>query len=69
MSAPKHAGITCQCCDSVLDDLVVIGHVSLFVGDIDVVTAREPNPQHNARHVRTLRADPLAGAGRAKADC
>lgn len=54
MSAPKHAGIIRKCRDGMLDDLVVIGRGSLLVGDIQVVAAREPNPQHNARHVRSL---------------
>jgi hypothetical protein len=69
VSAPKHAGIARECCDSVLDSFVVIGRGRLLVGDIQVVTADEPNPQHNACHARSLRAYPVAGAARAEADC
>ncbi len=44
MFAPKHAGIGQKCYDSVLDDLIVIGRGTLLISDVEVVTAREPNP-------------------------
>ena len=56
MSAPKHAAIAREGGDSVLDNFVIIGRRGLLIGDIEVVTARQPDPQHNARHLRSLGA-------------
>lgn len=59
MSAPKHAVIVCECCDSVLDDIVGIDRLGLLIGDIELVTAREPNPQHNAHPHSLAGVEPL----------
>ena len=56
VSAPKHAAIAREGGDSVLDNFVIIGRSGLLIGDIEVVTARQPDPQHNARHLRSLGA-------------
>lgn len=54
MSALKDAGVGGECCDSVLDNFVIIGRGRLLVRDIQVVTAGEPDPQHDACHARSL---------------
>ncbi len=56
MSALKRSGIARQCGDSVRDHLVVIGCGRLLVADIEVVTADEPDSQHNAGHASSLGA-------------
>ena len=52
-AACRHPG---ECCDSVVDDFVVIGRAGLLVRDIQVVTAGQPDPQHDACHASSLRA-------------
>lgn len=54
MSAPKHAGVAREYGDSVLDNFLIIGRGRLLVRDIQVVTAGEPDPQHDACHARSL---------------
>lgn len=51
MSAAEHPGIVGKRCDDVLDDLVLTGGAGLVVGDIQLVTADEPDAQHDACHV------------------
>ena len=61
MPASKAAGLTDECCDSMLGDLVLVGGSGVLIGDVELVTTHEPDPQHDACHPRTLRAHPLAG--------
>ena len=53
MSTPERAGIAGKRCDGTLDHNVV-RHLRLLEGDVELVTADEPNSQHNARHLRSL---------------
>lgn len=50
MPASKHAGIIGKRRNDVLNGIVVTGAARLLVGDIEVVTARESDPQHNGCH-------------------
>lgn len=54
MSAPKHAAIARECRDGMFNNFVIIGRRRILIGDIEVVTARQPDPQHNARHLCSL---------------
>ena len=71
MSAPEHAAIARERCDGALDHLVV-RHIGLLVGDIQVVTADEPDPQHDPCHLSSLDlctpTGLLAGARRRQTD-
>lgn len=51
MPAAEHPGIVGERRDDVLDDLVLAGGAAVFVGDIQLVTAGEPDAQHDACHV------------------
>ena len=61
MSALQRAGLAREGCNSVGDDFVVIGRGRLLVGDIQMVTTGQPDPQHDACHASSLRTSATYG--------
>src|SRR4029450_12774259 len=58
--AGKHAGVHGKCGNDTFKEFVLVDRIGLFVGEVHVVTAGEPDAQHNLRHALKLDASRTA---------
>jgi hypothetical protein len=52
--AAKHTGVHGKCGNDMFKKFVLVDGIGLFVGEVHVVTAGEPDAKHNFRHVLKL---------------
>ena len=58
--AAKHTGVHGKCGHDMFKEFILVDGIGLFVGEVHVVTAGEPDAQHNLRHALKLDASHAA---------